>query len=82
MDDPGTLDEIRAFGVRNPQLFGWHLETTAMYSTDIGQNTVEELSPVTAGAHLGWNVREGSFRYERRVFLLNEAGGTIRVRVR
>ena len=34
-----------------------------MYVSDIGQNTVEEVSPVTAGANLGWNVWEGSYRF-------------------
>jgi hypothetical protein len=34
-----------------------------MYLSDIGQNTVEEVSPVSAGANLGWNVWEGSYRF-------------------
>ena len=32
---------------------------------DIGQNTIEEISPVTAGANLGWNKWEGSYLYGR-----------------
>jgi glucose/arabinose dehydrogenase len=34
--------------------------------TDIGQNTVEELTLVPRGSNLGWNVWEGSFRYVGR----------------
>jgi len=34
-----------------------------MYMADIGQNLVEEVSPVTRGANLGWNRWEGSFRF-------------------
>ena len=34
--------------------------------SDIGQNIVEEVSPVTAGANLGWNVWEGSYRFVSR----------------
>jgi glucose/arabinose dehydrogenase len=34
--------------------------------SDIGQNTVEELTLVPRGANLGWNVWEGSFRYVGR----------------
>jgi hypothetical protein len=34
--------------------------------TDIGQNTVEELTLVPRGANLGWNTWEGSFRYVGR----------------
>ena len=32
-----------------------------MFVADIGQNIVEEISPVTAGANLGWNKWEGSY---------------------
>jgi hypothetical protein len=32
---------------------------------DIGQNIVEEVSPVPAGGNLGWNTWEGSFTYSR-----------------
>ncbi|MGD2067148.1 MAG: PQQ-dependent sugar dehydrogenase [Gemmatimonadota bacterium] len=63
---PGALGEIWAYGVRNPQRFGWDPETGAMYLADIGQNTVEEVSLATPGADLGWNAWEGSFRYTGR----------------
>jgi hypothetical protein len=62
----GALGEIYAIGVRNPQRFGWDPANGNMYLADIGQNIVEEVSPVTAGANLGWNSWEGSFRYEGR----------------
>lgn len=65
-DDDGTLGEIYAFGVRNPQRFSWDPRNNNMFLADIGQNTVEELSVVTAGANLGWNVWEGSYRYAGR----------------
>jgi hypothetical protein len=61
-----TLGEIYAYGVRNPQRFGWDAENGNMYLADIGQNIVEELSPVTRGANLGWNDWEGSFRFVSR----------------
>ena len=64
--DPDALDEIYAYGVRNPQRFAWDPDTGAMYFTDIGQNIVEEISPVTSGANLGWNEWEGSFRFISR----------------
>jgi glucose/arabinose dehydrogenase len=59
----GALPEIYACGVRNPQRIGWDPKTGRMFLADIGQNIVEEISPVTAGANLGWNVWEGSFRF-------------------
>ncbi len=46
--------------IRNPQRFCWDSKTGAMFVADIGQNIVEEISPVTAGANLGWNKWEGS----------------------
>ena len=62
----GALGELWAIGVRNPQRFGWDPANGAMYVADIGQNIVEELSPVRKGGNLGWNVWEGSFRYAGR----------------
>lgn len=62
----GALGEIYAIGLRNPQRFAWDPANGAMYVADIGQNIVEELSPVTKGANLGWNVWEGSYRYAGR----------------
>jgi glucose/arabinose dehydrogenase len=58
-----ALPEIFAYGVRNAQRFGWDPKSGAMYMSDIGQNTVEELTPVTVGANLGWNIWEGSYRF-------------------
>jgi hypothetical protein len=62
-DKNPTLGEIYAYGVRNPQRFAWDSKTGNMFMSDIGQNIVEEVSPVTSGANLGWNDWEGSFRY-------------------
>ena len=61
-----ALPEIYAYGVRNPQRFAWDAQNGAMYTSDIGQNIVEEISRVTAGANLGWNDWEGSFRFISR----------------
>ena len=59
----GTPGEIYASGVRNPQRFFWDSKTRTMFVAEIGQNIVEEISPVTAGANLGWNIWEGSFTF-------------------
>jgi Glucose / Sorbosone dehydrogenase len=69
----GALPEIYAYGVRNSQRFGWDSTTSAMYMSDIGQNIVEEVSPVTAGANLGWNTWEGSYRYVSQRAVITEA---------
>ena len=61
-----TLGEIYASGLRNPQRFGWDPANGNLFVADIGQNIVEYLSLVTAGADLGWNSWEGSFRFISR----------------
>ena len=58
-----VLPEIYAYGIRNVQRLGWDSRNGAMFMSDIGQNIVEEVSPVTAGANLGWNLWEGSYRF-------------------
>jgi hypothetical protein len=60
---PGVLGEIYAYGVRNPQRFGWDPRRGTLFLADIGQNIVEELSVVGPGANLGWNKWEGSFGF-------------------
>jgi hypothetical protein len=72
---PGVLGEIYAYGVRNPQRFNWDSKTSRMFVADIGQNIVEEISPVTAGANLGWNKWEASFAFVKgQVDLANPRG--------
>ena len=61
--DDKTLGEIYAYGVRNPQRLFWDKKNRNMFMSDIGQNIVEEISPVTSGANLGWNIWEGSYRF-------------------
>jgi glucose/arabinose dehydrogenase len=63
---PGARPEIYAYGVRNPQRFGWDPRDGRLFLADIGQNIVEEVSQVTRGANLGWNAWEGSFRFISR----------------
>ena len=74
--DDGTLGEIYAYGVRNPQRFDWDVTNGNLFVADIGQNIVEEISLVTAGANLGWNDWEGSFRFisRREVSLVDPRG--------
>ena len=62
----GALAEIYAYGARNPQKFAWDPNNGNFFMSDIGQNTVEELTLVPRGANLGWNVWEGSYRYVGR----------------
>jgi glucose/arabinose dehydrogenase len=74
-----TLSEIYAYGVRNPQRLFWDSKTSRMFISDIGQNIVEEISPVTAGANLGWNDWEGSYAYVNRLVSTEHPRGDSKV---
>jgi hypothetical protein len=78
-NNAGTLAEIYAYGVRNPQRFFWDSRTGRMFVADIGQNIVEEISPVTAGANLGWNEWEGSFAFVNRLVSTEKQRGNPKV---
>jgi glucose/arabinose dehydrogenase len=58
------VEEIWAYGFRNPHKFAWDPTTGVMYVSDIGQGVVEEISVVGKEANFGWNEREGAFVYE------------------
>lgn len=53
-------DEIFALGLRNPWRFSFDRATGALYVGDVGQNTREEVSVVSAGGNYGWRVLEGT----------------------
>jgi glucose/arabinose dehydrogenase len=59
--DSDVVDEIYAYGFRNPFRFSFDAETGEMYVGDVGQNDIEEIDKVIAGGNYGWNVKEGSF---------------------
>ncbi|MEX2526530.1 MAG: PQQ-dependent sugar dehydrogenase [Gemmatimonadota bacterium] len=65
-DNPNTLGEIYAVGLRNPQRFAWDPANGNLFVSDIGQNTIEEINLVRRGDNLGWNVWEGSHPYVSR----------------
>ncbi|HEV2148312.1 MAG TPA: PQQ-dependent sugar dehydrogenase [Longimicrobiaceae bacterium] len=59
----GARGEVWATGLRNPWRFAWDREAGLLYTADVGQNAVEEVNVVRAGAaglNYGWNVMEGS----------------------
>jgi len=58
------LDEIFAYGFRNPWRFSFHPSTDTLIVADVGQNMIEEVDIVRAGNNYGWNLKEGSFRFD------------------
>ncbi len=63
-----AVDEIYAFGFRNPFRFSFDMLTGGLYLADVGQNDIEEIDIVTAGGNYGWNLKEGSFFFEPNGF--------------
>ncbi len=57
------LDEIFAYGLRNPWRLSFDLDGT-LYAFDVGQNDIEEVNRLMSGQHYGWRIREGSFFFD------------------
>jgi hypothetical protein len=68
----GALPEIYAYGLRNGQRFAWDPKNGNLFLADIGQTIIEKVTLVPAGANLGWNAWEGSFRFIRNTAVASE----------
>lgn len=60
----GVVDEIFAYGLRNPFRFSFDSRTGDMYIADVGQNDIEEVDVGVAGGNYGWRIKEGSFCFD------------------
>jgi glucose/arabinose dehydrogenase len=59
------LDEIYAYGFRNPYRFSFDMEGShELFVGDAGQGLWEEVSRVTRGGNYGWNVKEGTHCFD------------------
>jgi glucose/arabinose dehydrogenase len=67
--DEEPLDEIWAYGFRNPYGLSLDLETGDLYAADAGQALYEELNRVEPGGNHGWNIKEGTGCFDPDDFL-------------
>ena len=58
------VDEIYAYGLRNPYGFSFDPATGALIVADVGQGFVEEINIVRKGLNYGWNIKEGDFLFD------------------
>jgi glucose/arabinose dehydrogenase len=57
------LDEIYAYGLRNPYRFSFAPDNTLILA-DAGQELYEEIDVVVKGGNYGWNVKEGKHCFD------------------
>ncbi|HSL18822.1 MAG TPA: PQQ-dependent sugar dehydrogenase [Methylomirabilota bacterium] len=58
------VDEIWAWGLRNPFRISFDRVTGELYIADVGQNDIEEISLGEPGGNYGWRLKEGSFCFD------------------
>ena len=59
-----AVQEIYAYGLRNPYTYSFDSLTGDLYLGDAGQNNIEEVDLIVKGGNYGWNVKEGSFWFD------------------
>ena len=56
----GVVEEIFAFGMRNPYRFSFDRKEGDLLVGNVGQNDIEEVELVASGANHGWPIMEGT----------------------
>jgi glucose/arabinose dehydrogenase len=82
VSDPMALDEIYAYGLRNPFRFSFDVDpatgettpstTGRLIAGDVGQGDIEEVNIIEAGSNYGWRLKEGSFFFDHNNTVVDE----------
>jgi len=59
----GSLEEIYAYGLRNPWKISFDTGSDRFFAADVGQNVKEEINLITKGGNYGWKIKEGKDCY-------------------
>lgn len=62
--ETGVIQEIYAYGFRNPHRFTWDIDGK-MIEADIGEMNIEEINLIIPGGNYGWPDREGTWVFDR-----------------
>jgi glucose/arabinose dehydrogenase len=58
------IDEIYAYGFRNPYRFSFDRLSGMLIVADVGQDYIEEINIVRKGLNYGWRIKEGDFLFD------------------
>ena len=59
-DSQSRIQEIFAFGFRNPWRLSFDRDTGLLFGGDVGEGSREEVDVVVAGGNYGWSIYEGT----------------------
>jgi glucose/arabinose dehydrogenase len=66
------IDEIYAYGFRNPFRFSFDNLSGMLIVADVGQDYVEEIDIVGKGLNYGWNIKEGDFLFDPEGLMIGQ----------
>ena len=82
LDDPSAIDEIYAYGLRNPYRISTDPADGQLYVTSNGDSSRESAYAVDAGDNLGWPLLRGNTRATNAAVRVRVSTADLRVRPR